>query len=188
MSTQDGNRGLRADRFPRTAKIRMAALVGAAAVLTACGSDAGAGSDSAEAPPDAPVRAQEHPELGMILVDQSGKTLYFSEQEENGEVRCAATCLQFWIPTTVEDEAAPSIPGVEDLDTVQRPDNNQTQLTFQGKPLYTFSMDEAAGEAKGDNLADDFDGTRFVWHAATVEGGAGGGDAPEEAPPGGGGY
>jgi predicted lipoprotein with Yx(FWY)xxD motif len=186
MSTQHGNRALRAVRFSRgvlTVGVRLSAVLGAATVLAACGADAGVGSEGAGTPPDAVVRAQDHPDLGRILVDTSGNTLYFTDEEADGEVRCSGRCLEFWTPFTIEDGAAPLVPGVDELDTVLRPDTDQTQLTYQGKPLYTFSMDEAAGEANGDNLADEFDGTRFVWHAVTIDA-----SGATTEPPDGGGY
>jgi predicted lipoprotein with Yx(FWY)xxD motif len=43
-----------------------------------------------------------------------------------------------------------------------------SQLTFEGKPLYTFKLDTGPGQNKGNNLTDEFDGTTFVWHAATT--------------------
>ena len=55
-----------------------------------------------------------------------------------------------------------------DLGTVKRPDGGQ-QLTFKGMPLYTFTQ-EGAGQLDGDGVADDFNGTHFVWTAATSTG------------------
>jgi len=184
MSTQYSRGELCTVRVPRKVKaasLRLSALLGTATVLAACGADAG--SESAGTPSDAVVRTQDHPDLGRILADGSGNTLYFTDEEADGAFRCVGSCLQFWIPSTIQDGAAPSVPGVDDLDTMRRPDNDQAQLTYQGKPLYTFSMDEAAGEVNGDNLTDDFDGTRFVWHAVTIDGPGTATDAPN-----GGGY
>jgi len=75
--------------------------------------------------------------LGRILVEPSGKTLYFTDQEADG--------------------------------TLHRPDNGQVQLTYDGKPLYSFSLDTTAGDITGNDLEDDFGGTHFVWHAVTID-------------------
>jgi hypothetical protein len=64
----------------------------------------------------------------------------------------------------------------------RREDNSRNQLTYQGKPLYTFSMDKAAGDTKGNGLEDDFGGTHFVWRAVTIDG------SQQQPPAGGGGY
>lgn len=166
---------------------RFVTLLGAAVVLAACGSDA-SDSGTGDCDESAAVCAQDHPELGQILVDSEGKTLYFADQESDGTIRCVNDCLGFWEPVAVPAGAAPSAPDVTDLDVLQRTDNGQGQLTYQGKPLYTFK-DDAVGEVSGNNLEDDFGGTLFVWRAVTVEGA----DAPPAEQPddpyyGGGGY
>jgi predicted lipoprotein with Yx(FWY)xxD motif len=43
-------------------------------------------------------------------------------------------------------------------------------VTYDGKPLYTFSLDGRAGQAKGNGFTDAFGGTQFKWHAAVVSG------------------
>jgi hypothetical protein len=62
------------------------------------------------------------------------------------------------------------------LGSVQRPDNGQSQLTYNGKPLYTFRLDNAPGQAHGNNFTDSFGGQTFLWHAETA-----GGTAPAPA-------
>jgi len=162
----------------KDSKVRLSTVLGAVAVLAACGSGGTTGED-------ATVRSQDHPELGRILVDASGKTLYFAEQESDGVVRCVDGCLDFWFPAKSTDGAAPSVPGVV-LDVLRRADNGQSQLTYEGMPLYTFQLDNSAGEANGNNLEDDFGGTHFVWHAVTIDGE--GAATPAETPGAGGGY
>lgn len=154
---------------------RVATMLAAAALLAACG----ATDESAGA-----VHTREDPSLGTILVDTAGKTLYFTDQEEDGAIRCVGECLEFWIPVDGQDTAGSDVPT---LDVRQRTDNEQDQLTYQGKPLYTFQLDKSAGDTNGHGVEDDFGGTHFVWHAVTVGTGAkptggGGGDS------GGGGY
>lgn len=142
------------------------------ATLTAAIALAGCGSGETSGGADAAVGVQDHPELGSILVDQQGRTLYFTDQEADGTIRCVGACLKFWLPATSQDESVPPVPGVAGLDTVRRSDNGQLQLTYQGKPLYSFSLDETAGEVNGNGVEDDFGGTHFVWHTVTIEGGA----------------
>ena len=50
-----------------------------------------------------------------------------------------------------------------------RPDG-QTQLTYNGKPLYTFRLDVAPGQAHGNNFTDHFGSTSFTWRAITTSG------------------
>lgn len=131
-------------------------------LLSACG-----GSEEPAAASSS-VATQDHAQLGKILTDPSGRTLYFADQEADGTLRCVERCLDVWVPATVSDGTQPTANGVSDLGVLRRTDNGQHQLTYQGKPLYRFELDSAAGEVKGDNAQDDFNGTHFVWHAAAV--------------------
>jgi predicted lipoprotein with Yx(FWY)xxD motif len=108
----------------------------------------------------------------MLLVDRNGRTLYAADQEGPGKrIRCTGGCLGFWFPLTVGDGAVRGTGVSADrLGTVHRPDNGATQVVFDGRPLYTFKLDTAAGMTKGEGLTDDFNGIAFDWHAATVDG------------------
>lgn len=174
MSNQDTNRRIRR----RATRVVLAgAALGAAAVLAACDSGGTDTSSTAVA-----VHTEEHPDLGTVLVDADGKTLYFADQETDGTIRCVDECLSFWFPATSED-ATGSVPGI---DVHQRSDTGKAQLTYQDKPLYTFRLDLGDDDTKGDDLEDDFAGTHFVWHAAVVDPNAG--PATSGSGQGGGGY
>ena len=109
-----------------------------------------------------------------VLVTTAGRTLYRLSAERKGRFICTdSTCLGFWHPLTVAAHATPT--GVAGLGTVRRPDGRR-QVTYRGGPLYTFSGDDARGDAKGEGLKD-----VGVWHAAvlgrsapTTTGGGGG--------------
>ncbi|HVW44302.1 MAG TPA: hypothetical protein VHC18_23435 [Amycolatopsis sp.] len=144
-----------------------------AAGLVACG---GAPAPAAGGSPAGAVNVHDVSGLGPTLVDATGKSLYFSDQEADGTVRCTDDCLGFWFPATVTDATA--VQGQPaGIASTRRPDSGQQQLTFQGKPLYTFRLDDNAGQHAGDNLTDDFGGRQFTWHAATV------GSAPAQVAP-----
>jgi predicted lipoprotein with Yx(FWY)xxD motif len=157
--------------------ITVATMLATAMVLTACGATEESGTTGNTG--DTTVRTADHPDIGTILVDTAGKTLYFTDQEEDGGVRCVDDCLEIWIPAESPDSTEPT--GVDGLGVMKRADNSRQQLTYEGKPLYTFQLDRAAGDANGNAVEDDFGGTHFVWHAVTVGGqpapntGAGGG-------------
>src|ERR1700753_3816478 len=54
----------------------------------------------------------------------------------------------------------------------------KTQLTYNGRPLYTFRLDTAAGQAHGNNFTDSFSGTSFTWEVVTASGRAGRAGSP----------
>jgi hypothetical protein len=56
---------------------------------------------------------------------------------------------------------------VAGLGVADRPDGT-SQVTYNGRRLYTFVDDDAPGKATGDGDSDAFDGQQFSWHAVTV--------------------
>ena len=105
-----------------------------------------------------------------VLVDTQGRSLYTSDQEMSGTILCkSSACLAIWSPLTVTGDQQPNGPSDVKLTTVARPDGKM-QVALNGSPLYTFSFDHGSGDLKGDGQKDSFDGTDFVWHAATANG------------------
>jgi predicted lipoprotein with Yx(FWY)xxD motif len=149
----------------------LGATVVALGTLTACG---GSEPATSGAPTSGAVSVKDVGGVGQTLVDASGKTLYFADQEADGTIKCTDSCLSFWTPVTGTADDAKSVTG---LATTKRSDTGAEQLTFQGKPLYTFKLDTKAGEAKGNNLTDAFAGVDFTWRAATTSAAA-----PTQAP------
>jgi predicted lipoprotein with Yx(FWY)xxD motif len=151
------------------------ALAAAAGLLAACGSAgthaAGGGeASSAGASHRVVVSARKLPGIGNVLVSRFGKTIYSPQQEAHGKILCTGSCLTFWFPVPAGAGAARHAPDVIGaLGTIRRPDG-RTQLTYNGKPLYTFRLDLAPGQAHGNNFTDHFGGTSFTWHAITTGG------------------
>jgi predicted lipoprotein with Yx(FWY)xxD motif len=140
----------------------------AALVLAACGNSndddgtataAGAGSD---------IVSVKNVDGTDVLADSRGKTLYTADVENSGQIMCTGSCTSIWEPATATAKEAKSASSQLDvkLDTVKRADGGD-QLALQGIPLYSFT-EEGAGELDGNGLADDFNGTHFVWTAATT--------------------
>lgn len=115
--------------------------------------------------------------VGTVLTDQAGKTLYTPQQEANGAIKCTAGCLSFWFPVTVGSGVTPhaSTALTGKLGSIKRSDDGMRQLTYNGKPLYTFRLDAAPGEVKGNDFSDHFGSQSFTWHAVTSSGAATGG-------------
>jgi predicted lipoprotein with Yx(FWY)xxD motif len=173
---------------------RGAVLSGLAAVgvvVAACGSPgastasfAGGPSSANPAAAGSAVATRQLSGVGTVLVDSSGKTIYTPKTppEADGTIRCTGPCLSFWFPVTVSsaNPGPGGLPG--QLGTIRRSDDGKTQLTYNGKPLYTFRLDTAAGQAHGSNFTDSFSGTSFTWQAVTASGAAGGAGSPAPSP------
>lgn len=168
---------------------RGAALTGLAAafmLVAACGSSGGSTASSgasSKAAPTAVVSARQLSGIGAVLVTSSGMTIYTPKTpaEVNGNIKCTGSCLSFWFPVTTSSGNLRSsgLPGK--LGTIHLPDG-KTQLTYGGRPLYTFRLDTAAGQAHGNNYSDSFNGIKFTWQIVTPSGKAAGAGYPAPAP------
>jgi predicted lipoprotein with Yx(FWY)xxD motif len=168
------------------------ATVATAGLLAACAGPGGAASPASRAGGQGPaasggavITARQLSGVGAVLVDRAGKTIYSPEQEATRKILCTSSCLSFWFPVTVASAHVPGrasgIGGV--LGTIRRPDDGKIQLTYNGKPLYTFRLDRSPGQDHGNNFRDSFGGTSFTWQAVTTTGGAARGPGPAGAAP-----
>jgi len=107
------------------------------------------------------VKKAANSRLGKtILVNLRGLTLYSLSAETNGKFICKRGCLIDWHPLYVARGVKPT--GPVKLGAIKRPDNGRRQVTFKGRPLYTFDEDAKAGDVKGQGIRD-----VGVWRAAT---------------------
>jgi predicted lipoprotein with Yx(FWY)xxD motif len=166
-------------------------LAAAAVLVAACGSSGGSsadhsssssGSAQSAAAAKGGISTRTVSGIGTVLVDSSGMTIYTPKQQAQG-LACTGSCLSFWFPVTGSASAlaaASDLPGK--LGTVHRADIGETQLTYNGRPLYTFRLDTSAGQDHGNNYTDSFGGTSFTWQAVTASGQAGGAGSPVSSP------
>ncbi len=92
--------------------------------------------------------------IGVVLVDGAGgRTVYTFAQDtkDSGTSSCTGGCIQTWPPLTVPAGTTPTGgDGVSgQLATITRADDGSRQVTYNGRPLYFFSGDTAAGDANG---------------------------------------
>jgi predicted lipoprotein with Yx(FWY)xxD motif len=131
------------------------AAVLAAIVLTGCGSGgSGSGggsrqSTTAAKPVVTGLLGTLKSSVGSILVDQSGRTIYFFAIDKPGVSNCSGTCLKYWPPVPAPATLPSSVPGLNaKLGSITRADGSK-QLTVAGLPVYTFSGDSAPGALNG---------------------------------------
>ena len=163
---------------PRSARRAVGiSMISAALTLSACGSDQPANSSGL--PANGPVVTRDLPGIGTVLADTAGRTLYVTDTDQPGTIKCVEDCVQLWHPVPAPDKVLGTNLGV-----VARPDGSN-QLSYQGRPLYTFTKDSQDKPASGHNAKDSFGGVEFTWHAVIVSA------SDQPAPtgdPGGGGY
>lgn len=95
--------------------------------------------------------------LGKVLVDAKGMTLYTYDKDASGKSNCNGECAEYWPPAMASASDKP----VGDLTIIKR-DDGSMQWADGGKPLYTFKKDMKPGDTMGDKMKD-------VWHAVMEE-------------------
>lgn len=113
------------------------------------------------------LQVEESDELGAILTDGDGMTLYMLDADQAGESACYDACAEIWPPVVITSD--PEVEG-EEVNTVligviQRTDG-QNQLTYNEHPLYYYEPDEAAGDIQGQGLEDEWG----MWTAVSPDG------------------
>jgi predicted lipoprotein with Yx(FWY)xxD motif len=88
--------------------------------------------------------------LGLILVNARGHTLYLFAKDRNGKSACSGSCARFWPPLLSRGKPTAG-PGVKRLllSTTKR-SNGSLQVTYNRHPLYTYALDKQAGQTKGE--------------------------------------
>jgi predicted lipoprotein with Yx(FWY)xxD motif len=123
------------------------ALLAISAVLAACGSSSGGGSATSSSG-GAVVASAEKAEVGRVVVDAQGRTLYHFTAEAQGLPVCTGACLATWLPAL-----ATSTSGLpKHVAAIRRPDGGKLQLTYDGHPLYRYAGDRSKADAKGEGV------------------------------------
>lgn len=88
--------------------------------------------------------------VGGMASSKPGFTLYtFDNDLGTSGSACNGGCTDTWMPLTVSDDEASGLAA--GLSSIERSDGSM-QVTFQGRPLYFFANDTAAGDANGDEV------------------------------------
>jgi predicted lipoprotein with Yx(FWY)xxD motif len=154
---------------PRPQPVRIILIAAVALVLALATGASASGSSKVVA-----KKAQSESLGATVLTRTNGHTLYSLSVETNGRFVCTDGCLGTWKPLVIARGVKPK--GPVKLGTIRRPDG-KTQVTFKGRPLYSFNGDAKAGEANGEGFKD-----VGTWHAAKVAR-ASTPPAPESEPP-----
>jgi predicted lipoprotein with Yx(FWY)xxD motif len=136
-----------------------ATVIPLAALAVGCGSSSSSKSSTASTTPPktasgtAATVGVANSSLGSILVDSQGRTLYLFKKDTGTKSNCTGACAANWPPLratgkpTVGSGATASMVG-----TTTRSDG-KPQVTYNGHPLYTFVMDQKAGDTNGQGVS-----------------------------------
>jgi predicted lipoprotein with Yx(FWY)xxD motif len=151
-------------------------LAAAAVVLAACGSSS-SGTNQPTSSPTTSAAAQANAAAetvtiktmstsrGTVLTTAGGRTLYWFSNDTPSKSKCDGSCATYWPPVigTAAVAAGASLP--HGFGTIIRSDG-QTQITYDGHPLYTYTGDTAPGQIRGNGL----NASGGMWWAVTPSG------------------
>lgn len=110
------------------------------------------GSSPSAASGSAAVSVSSVGDVGKVLVDSQGLTLYYFEEDKGGKSACYGACASAWPPLTTGG-APHAMSGAQSgkLGTTPRRDGT-TQVTYTGRPLYTYVANKKPGEDNGTDV------------------------------------
>jgi predicted lipoprotein with Yx(FWY)xxD motif len=125
---------------PATAVAAMAAV---ALTLAACGSSTTSSASTGTSAASATVKAGST-SAGTILENSAGMALYTLAAGTS----CTGACASAW-PAGSTPTAGPGVTGTL---ATSKQSNGTLQVTYNGKPLYTFIKDTSPGQATGNGV------------------------------------
>ncbi|MGO4459601.1 SCO0930 family lipoprotein [Streptomyces sp. M-16] len=125
------------------------------------------GSGTTEQPPAQPqvsLSVRQNAQLGPILADAQGRTLYRFDKDSAWPMKfgCLDACLDTWKPAPAIDKTKVNGIAAGLVGSVKRPDGSE-QLTIDCWPVYTFTGDKEPGDINGQNK-------QGLWFAVTDKG------------------
>jgi predicted lipoprotein with Yx(FWY)xxD motif len=158
-------------RRPITLLAGAAALPLIALAVAGCGANSSAKPTATSGPPKtasgqtATVGAENEGNLGKVLVDAQGRTLYLFQKDSGPQSACFQGCASIWPPLRVSGKPMTGA-GLDAslFGTTPRSDGG-AQVTYNGHPLYLFSGDRKPGDTNGEGLTD-FGSSWFALSAA----------------------
>ncbi|KAF4405058.1 MULTISPECIES: SCO0930 family lipoprotein [Streptomyces] len=128
------------------------------------GTESGAASGQQKAKPAGQLTIGDSEELGPVLTDNAGFTLYRFDKDsaKPSKSACEGDCLKTWPAVPAVDVSSTSGIDAELLGEVTRPDGTK-QLTVAGWPMYRYAKDTEPWQTNGQ-------GVGGTWHAAAPDG------------------
>jgi len=156
--------------------VSLVSALGALALAGCSGSDSGSEDEAVTSSPTTAESASPSEaamaadlstadsSLGTIVVDGKGMTAYYflKDVKDSGTSACADQCAAAW-PAIVSESDTPTVEGVTaEVGTIPTADGRK-QITVDGRPIYTYAQDMAAGDVNGQGVND-------VWYVIAPDG------------------
>ncbi|MFC4499493.1 MULTISPECIES: hypothetical protein [Streptomyces] len=142
------------------ARITLAAISLTLLTLSACSGTTGdtAADDSAgpAAKGSEPSVKVVGSDVGDILVDQNGRTLYAFTKDKAGTSNCDADCIAVWPALTGASKVAAGPGADRALLNTARNSGGAVQARYGDWPLYYYVGDSSPGDVNGQGLDDEW--------------------------------
>ncbi len=90
------------------------------------------------------------PNVGAVIVNAEGHTLYTFAPDQHSKVTCVSSCAAVWPPLKLASGETATGPGLKASLLSSDPDpEGGSVVTYAGWPLYTYEADSAAGQDNG---------------------------------------
>ncbi|WP_242613965.1 COG4315 family predicted lipoprotein [Actinomadura roseirufa] len=91
--------------------------------------------------------------LGQVLVDAQGRTVYLFEKDTGGTSSCFGACAGVWPPVISSGKPQAGTGAKASMLGTTKRNDGTTQVTYGGHPLYNYAPDgNVKGSAKGQAL------------------------------------
>lgn len=89
-------------------------------------------------------------DLGDVIVDANGMTVYmFDNDTQGGDTSaCTGQCLEMWPPVITTSDAPTGTDVTGEIGTIETPEG-ELQVTVNGWPVYLWVNDTAPGDTTG---------------------------------------
>jgi predicted lipoprotein with Yx(FWY)xxD motif len=105
-------------------------------------------------------------DLGKVIVDAAGMTMYDFHKDKGTTPSCYGACAEAWPPLLTEGKPTAAGGAEAPLLGVTKRKDGTEQVTYAGHPLYGFIEDRGPGETNGN----DVDAFGAEWYALMPNG------------------
>jgi predicted lipoprotein with Yx(FWY)xxD motif len=136
-------------------------LITSAAVIALVGvviAGCGGGEDQATAASKttgggtATIGVSDAGDLGKILVDSKGRTVYLFKKDTGMKSTCFGQCAVDWPPVTTTGKPTAGTGLTASMVGTTTRSDGKTQVTYNGHPLYLYVGDQKPGDTAGQNV------------------------------------
>jgi predicted lipoprotein with Yx(FWY)xxD motif len=148
-----------------------AAAVFVALSVAACGSSGDSNTSGSSAPPKTAsgqpaTVGVANENLGRILVNSQGRTLYLFQRDSGTKSTCIGACAIEWPPLRATGKPMVGSGVNASIVATSARSDGKRQVTYNGHPLYLFSGDQQPDDTNGQGV-NAFGG---LWYALSSSG------------------